>query len=244
MKIRTVQMGPGMVSQSQGVCDDCDGQGTIIPAGSKCKTCKGKRTTKEKKVIEIQIDKGCPSDFKKVFYGEGDHEPGKEPGDIVIQLEEKEHSTFQRHGKDLTMRMDIDVSEALCGLKRQIKTLDNRTIVLTTQLGEVIKQADIKCVQGEGMPTYRDPFNKGRLIIIFNINYPEKLEPGVAKKLAALLPKVDRPTLSKDAEPVKLEVFDGDATWGGEKTTSNDDDEYDGSEFNAGMQGGPQCQQM
>jgi len=183
--------------------------GTIIPAGSKCKTCKGKRTTKEKKVIEIQIDKGCPSDFKKVFYGEGDHEPGKEPGDIVIQLEEKEHSTFQRHGKDLTMRMDIDVSEALCGLKRQIKTLDNRTIVLTTQLGEVIKQADIKCVQGEGMPTYRDPFNKGRLIIIFNINYPEKLEPGVAKKLAALLPKVDRPTLSKDAEPVKLEVFDG-----------------------------------
>ena len=30
----------------QGVCDDCDGQGTIIPAGSKCKTCKGKRTTK------------------------------------------------------------------------------------------------------------------------------------------------------------------------------------------------------
>lgn len=31
----------------------------------------------------------------------------------------------------------------------------------------------------------------------------------MAKKLAALLPKVDRPTLSKDAEPVKLEVFDG-----------------------------------
>ena len=35
---------------------------------------------------------------------QGDQEPGKEPGDIVIQLEEKEHSTFQRHGKDLTLR--------------------------------------------------------------------------------------------------------------------------------------------
>ena len=92
-------------------------------------------------MLEITIDKGCPSDFRKVFYGEvrgatevldtdittqGDHQPGKEPGDIVIQVEEKEHSMFQRHGRDLTLRMDIDVSEALCGLKRSVKTLDNR----------------------------------------------------------------------------------------------------------------------
>ena len=38
---------------------------------------------------------------RKVFYGEGDHEPGKEPGDIVIQMEEKEHAVFQRHGEDV-----------------------------------------------------------------------------------------------------------------------------------------------
>ena len=37
---------------------------------------------------------------RKVFYGEGDHEPGKEPGDIVIQMEEKEHAVFQRHGEE------------------------------------------------------------------------------------------------------------------------------------------------
>ena len=36
--------------------------------------------------------------IRKVFYGEGDHEPGKEPGDIIIQMEEKEHAVFQRHG--------------------------------------------------------------------------------------------------------------------------------------------------
>lgn len=44
-------------------------------------------------------------------------EPGKEQGDIVIQLEEKEHATFQRHGRDLSMRMDISLQEALCGVK-------------------------------------------------------------------------------------------------------------------------------
>ena len=31
---------------------------------------KGKKTTKDKKIIEIEIDKGAPSDFRKVFYGE------------------------------------------------------------------------------------------------------------------------------------------------------------------------------
>merc|ERR1719342_1093665 len=139
-----------MVQQSQAVCGECDGSGEVIPPSSRCKGCKGKKTTKEKKVIEIELDKGCPSDFRKVFYGEGDHEPGKEPGDIVIQLEEKEHSTFQRHGKDLTLKLDINVSEALCGMKRTLKTLVGRNIVLTTAPGEIIKQAAIKMIKGEG----------------------------------------------------------------------------------------------
>ena len=73
----------------------------------------------------------------------------------MIQLEEKEHPTFQRHGKDLTLRLDIDVSEALCGMRRSLKTLDNRNIALVTKPGEIIKQADIKMIQGEGMPTFR-----------------------------------------------------------------------------------------
>ena len=91
---------------------------------------------------------------RKVFYGEGDHEPGKEPGDIIIQMEEKEHAVFQRHGeiffylgsdlkdvlvsgRDLAMKLDIDVYESLCGMKRAVKTLDNREITISTRPGEV-----------------------------------------------------------------------------------------------------------
>ncbi len=54
----------------QSVCGDCEGRGETIPASNRCKTCKGKRTVKEKKIIEVTIDKGAPSDYKKVFYGE------------------------------------------------------------------------------------------------------------------------------------------------------------------------------
>jgi len=241
-KVHMQQMGPGMISQSQEVCGECEGRGEVIPPSSRCKTCKGKKTTKDKKIIEIEIDKGAPSDFRKVFYGEGDQEPGKEPGDIVIQLEEKEHPTFQRHGKDLTLRLDIDVSEALCGMRRSLKTLDNRNIALVTKPGEIIKQADIKMIQGEGMPTFRDPFNKGKMIIIFNITFPDKIDPVAAKKILQLLPKPQTPPLPKDVEEVQLEVFDGEATWGGEKTQHSDD--YEEEEVHPGMAGGPQCKQM
>lgn len=55
-------------------------------------------------------------------------------------------------------------------------------------LGEVVKNGDIKCVYGEGMPTYRNPFEKGKLIIQFAVQFPERLDPAVAEKLEKILP--------------------------------------------------------
>ena len=46
MKIHMVQMGPGMVSQSQEICGECEGRGEVIPPSSRCKTCKGGKTVK------------------------------------------------------------------------------------------------------------------------------------------------------------------------------------------------------
>jgi len=241
VKITTRQMGPGMIQQMQGVCGECEGKGKVIPPSKKCKTCKGKGTSREKKVIEVNLDKGVASDYKKVFYGEGDQEPGKERGDIIIQLEVKEHALFQRHGADLSMKLDLELTEALCGMKTVIKTLDSRSIVISTEPGEVIKHAMIKMVPGEGMPTHKDPFNKGKLIIIFNVNFPKSIDAAAAKKILPLLPKVNKPAVPNDAEEVSMQDFDGNATWGGEKTTGHDHDE----EYEQGPgPGGPQCQQM
>lgn len=37
-------------------------------------------------------------------------------------------------------------------------------------LGQVVKHGDIKCVLNEGMPIYRRPYEKGRLIIEFRVS--------------------------------------------------------------------------
>lgn len=38
-------------------------------------------------------------------------------------------------------------------------------------LGQIVKHGDIKCVLNEGMPIYRRPYEKGRLIIEFKVSY-------------------------------------------------------------------------
>lgn len=74
---------------------------------------------------------------KITFSGEGDQEPGLEPGDIVIDLDEKEHPVFKRSGDDLIMRMELTLTEALCGFQKAIKTLDNRVLVIQTLPGKL-----------------------------------------------------------------------------------------------------------
>lgn len=79
---------------------------------------------------------GMEDGHKITFSGEGDQEPGLEPGDIVIDLDEKEHPVFKRSGDDLIIRMELTLTEALCGFQKTIKTLDNRILVISTIPGK------------------------------------------------------------------------------------------------------------
>jgi DnaJ family protein A protein 1 len=182
------------------------------------------------------------SNHKFTFYGDGDHEPGKEPGDVIIRLEEKSHDVFQRHGADLAMRMDLTLSESLCGFTRIVKTLDNRSIVVSTKPGEqVIKHGCTRMIENEGFPTHRDPFHKGRLIIVFNVDFPDSLTEANAKKIAAALPKVTKPAIPTPSEDVKLTEFDGKGQWkGGIEETGRQEEEEDDQQQQ--FHGGPQAQ--
>jgi len=73
--------------------------------------------------------------------------------------------------------------------------------------GEVIKYGDVKCVMGEGMPMYRDPFQKGRLIIQFKVNFPPNHWTNVdnIKKLERLLPPKEEVIVTDDMEEVGLD---------------------------------------
>merc|ERR1719334_2772978 len=208
MQVRIQQLGPGMMQQIQSMCGECHGEGERVDPKLRCKKCNGRKVNRERKILEVSVDKGMEDGQKVTFSSEGDQEPGLEPGDIIIVLDEKAHTLFRRNGQDLIMKMDISLTESLTGLRKAVKTLDDRTLVIQTVRGEVIKTGDVKQVQGEGMPYYRNPFEKGRLLIQFNVVFPANLEPSMAEALSKILPPVEESILPDDVDEVDLNDFD------------------------------------
>lgn len=78
---------------------------------------------------------GMKDGQKITFSGEGDQEPGLEPGDVIIVLDLKDHPVFQRQEDNLMMKMKIKLVEALCGFKKTICTLDNRSLLIHSPPG-------------------------------------------------------------------------------------------------------------
>lgn len=210
VQVRIHQLGPGFIQQMQSVCSECEGQGERINPKDRCKECQGRKIVQERKVLEVHIDKGLKDGKQIRFNGEGDQNPGLEAGDVVIVLDEKEHNVFRRRGIDLLMQQEISLSEALCGFQHGIQTLDNRTLVITSLPGEVIKHSDVKCIMNEGMPIHKNPFEKGRLIITFTVVFPPDnwLPSPKLGLLEKLLPVKDKATIPSDAEECVLQRHD------------------------------------
>ncbi|XP_070828862.1 dnaJ homolog subfamily A member 4 [Chaetodon trifascialis] len=237
VQIRVQQIGPGMIQQTQSICAECQGQGEKFNSKDRCKNCNGHKVERKKKILEVNIDKGMKDGQRITFNGEGDQEPGLEPGDVIIVLDQKDHPVFQRQDDNLLMKMNIKLVEALCGFKKTIQTLDGRMLIITSQPGEVIEHGDIKCVQNEGMPMYRNPYEKGQLTVHFQVEFPEKhwLPEHLMFQLERLLPPREDVMITDDMEEVDLCEVDVQAQQRGYSRQAYEEDEE-------GPRGGVQCQ--
>ncbi len=100
----------------------------------------------------------------------------------------------------------------------------------------MIKNADIKCVLNEGMPQYKDPFVKGRLIVKFSVDFPEDnwINDDKLNMLEKLLPARQDVMIPDQAEECvlqKVEAHDGPGKsrgHGHEAYMEDDDDDQQG----------------
>lgn len=51
-----------------------------------------------------------------------------------------------------------------------------------------MKHGDVKCIMNEGIPQYKNPFEKGRMILQFLVNFPDKLPTAKIAQLESCLP--------------------------------------------------------
>eukprot|EP01061_Rhynchopus_euleeides_P029822 TRINITY_DN4932_c0_g1_i1.p1 TRINITY_DN4932_c0_g1~~TRINITY_DN4932_c0_g1_i1.p1 ORF type:complete len:413 (+),score=181.54 TRINITY_DN4932_c0_g1_i1:86-1324(+) len=189
VRVAMRELAPGYVQQMQVECTDCGGKGYAIPANVVCTDCKGKQVVKDRKVLEVHIEKGMKRGDHITFDGEGDQIPGvRLSGNILIVLGNKPHSFFQRRGRHLFIDQEITLNEALTGFTLPIQHLDGRQILIKTRPGQVLDPQRLWVVDREGMPVKgTGGGEKGSLVLNLTVKFPEKLNAAQAKGMADAL---------------------------------------------------------
>ncbi|KAH7308097.1 putative DnaJ domain protein [Stachybotrys elegans] len=236
------QIGPGMMRREHVLCDHCQGAGNVFKEKDRCRKCKGKRTTQEKKVLEIYIPRGSMQGERITLEGEADQFPDQIPGDIVFTLVEEPHDTFARLGNDLSAELEVSLGEALCGFSRVVlKHLDGRGISIDRPRGQILRPGDCLKVPGEGMPMKRGE-SKGDLYLLVKVEFPEDgwlKDDAAYDALQKMLPGPPPPITADEVDEVEYE--DGADI---EDMGENSGDPRFGNEWedDDGEEGGAQCQ--
>ncbi|KAA8917597.1 hypothetical protein TRICI_000290 [Trichomonascus ciferrii] len=233
MTFITRQMGH-IIQKYQSVCNECGGEGETINAKDRCKTCNGKKTSEERKVLEVHVDKGMRHGQKVTFQGEGDQGPNIIPGDVIFVIDEQEHPRFERRGDDLHHKVKLDLLTALAGGSFGIQHLDGEWIKVDIIPGEIIAPGAIKAIDGKGMPSYRH-HNYGNMLLEFEVEFPKSYfaSPEQLQTLEQVLPPRPKLDIPADADPEEVVLSDVDPSKyqsAGQPMDEDDDDGHPGAE--------------
>lgn len=142
-------------------------------------------TSKEEKLLTLDIKPGWKAGTKITFPNEGDQAIGKQAADVIFIVKEKPHPIFKREGDNLLYTAEISLKDALCSGVLQIPTIDGRNI--SVAVTEVIKPGSVKAIPGEGMPISKSPGERGNLVVTFDVEFPSQLSPECQELIASAL---------------------------------------------------------
>jgi len=151
-------------------CAACKGSGMIqnLP----CSACRGAGILANIKHIEVKIPAGVHTGSRVRIAGKG--QPGYSGGtvgDLYLKITVKSHSTFERHGDNLHVTIQVPLATAVLGGEVQVPTLKGKLalkIPSETQNGRVFR------LTGQGMP-HPGKSEKGDLLAKVNVVLPTKL---------------------------------------------------------------------
>ncbi len=168
---RITQRIGGMAFQTTATCDACHGKGKIIK--EPCQNCRGTGYVKVTKKLSVNIPAGIDDGERIALRSQGcDGRNGGPAGDLIITVNVRRHSVFERDGYNIFCEVPITVSEAVLGAEIDIPTLEGKvkySIPEGTQPGTrfVIKQ--------KGIPYVNNQNKRGDLYFTVAIEIPKGL---------------------------------------------------------------------
>jgi molecular chaperone DnaJ len=149
--------GAGQVRMQQGLfqvqqaCPNCRGRGKTI--SDPCKTCHGQGRVEKTRTLSVKVPPGVDTGDRIRLSGEGEAGPDGGPsGDLFVQMSVRQHSIFERDGKNLYCEVPITFVAASLGGELEVPTLDGRVklkIPAETQTGKLFR------LRGKGVKPVR-----------------------------------------------------------------------------------------
>jgi DnaJ family protein A protein 2 len=134
-------------------------------------------------MVYVTIPKGIDEGEILLLQGKGNVASETNKGDIKIFVKVENNTPFKRSGLDLILEKTITVKDALCGFSFELKYLTGKVYTITNNSGNIISHGYKKMIPNMG---FEREGHKGNLIILFDVQFPEKLAPETIEALKAI----------------------------------------------------------
>ena len=154
--------GKGMVTQminpimmTTTTCGSCGGQGKMIKQGKECHTCKGSKTVRGVRVIELKLPKGVHQGFGQKVDGKGSWDVGSEQYNdllVVFNVANNDNNIILDEHHNLFVTIPVKLEEVLCGFTRTLNLYGAPTTIKSQ--GFINPSKEYK-FDGMGLPKFR-----------------------------------------------------------------------------------------
>jgi molecular chaperone DnaJ len=179
-------------------CPSCQGAGRVIT--DPCSKCKGESRVMRERTVDVTVPPGVEDGTRIRYQEQGDSGPrGAPAGDLYVVLNVRQHSFFEREGKNLYCSVPISFSQAALGDEIVIPTLDGEhklKVPEGTQSGTTFR------IRGKGVPGLQSS-GKGDLYVKVRVQTPGKL----TKRQRELLEEL-KGALTMENKPEPRSLFD------------------------------------
>lgn len=145
---------------------------------------------KVEKILKIDVQPGSKEGTTITFPKEGDEKHGVIPADVVFVLKDCPHELYRRDAdNNLIYTIKISLRQALLGdMVYEIPTLSGQGKLRFNPGGRTIKPKFTKTFPGEGLPLPEQDGKVGKLLLTFDIEFPETIDSKQKDILKMVLP--------------------------------------------------------
>jgi len=138
----------------------------------------------EKETLYVTIPKGIDDNEIILLKDKGNMINEHCKGDVKIFIKIVNNTEIKRHGLDLIYDKKISLKDALCGFTFEIKFINGKIYTLNNTSGNIICPEYKKIIPNMGLTREG---HTGNLIVIFHVDFPEKLTIEQIKKINEIL---------------------------------------------------------